>query len=313
MPIALHLSTMTHSIDRRSFIGAGLCAAALPSLAFGRAAPAFSSTKLHDDIWLIAGAGANVVAVKSRDGVALVDGGLAANSDALLSYIASEFSSRPVNTLFNTHWHPEQTGSNARLGNAGAKIVAHENTRLWLRTQAPLPQQPEQLYGPLPVNACPNDTFYTKGSITLADKRVDYGYLLQAHTDGDMYAFFRDANVLAAGGAVSSDRWPLVDWQTGGWIGGMANGLKSLVGLTDAGTKIAPADGPVLTRAELQAQAEMYATIFGRLQKSLRQGLSPQEAVELKPTKEFKPEWGNPDPFVEMAFKSLWGHFTPDA
>ena len=38
---------------------------------------------------------------------------------------------RRVHVLFNTHWHPEQTGSNERLGEDGALIVAHENTRLW--------------------------------------------------------------------------------------------------------------------------------------------------------------------------------------
>jgi hypothetical protein len=85
------------------------------------------------------------------------------------------------------------------------------------------------------------------------------------------------------------------------------------VALTDAKTQIVPADGAVLNRAELQAQVEMYTAIQGRVQKNLRQGLSPREAVDLKPAKEFKPEWGNPDAFVAMAFKSLWGHATPDA
>jgi hypothetical protein len=25
------------------------------------------------------------------------------------------------------------------------------------------------------------------------------------------------------------------------------------------------------------------------------------------------PQWGNPNAFVLMAFKSMWGHFAPDA
>jgi hypothetical protein len=57
----------------------------------------------------------------------------------------------------------------------------------------------------------------------------------------------------------------------------------------------------------------MYATIFGRLQKLLRSGMSPAEAVAAAPTREYDAKWGNPEQFVTMAFKSLWGHMTPDA
>ena len=303
---------MASFVPRRVFLKsavASVAATALPSIT--RAAT-FTVTDLGQSLSLVSGAGANVVAVQGRDGLALIDGGIASQSDALLRFIAGTISPKPIRTLFNTHWHPEQTGSNERLGQAGAKIVAQENTRLWLRTDAPLPES-ETTYGPLPVKACPNDTFYTTSSSMLDDRQVDCGYLLQAHTDGDMYVFFPDANVLVAGGAVSGDRWPIIDWRTGGWIGGMVNGLKTLLALVDNNTKIVPADGPALSRAELQSQQEMYATILGRLQKMLRQGHSPQEAVEAKPAKEFKPDWGDSDPFVAMAFKSLWGHFAPDA
>ena len=54
-----------------------------------------------------------------------------------------------VHTLFNTHWHPEQTGSNESLGQAGATIVAQENTKQWLTTDVTWPWNDETVE-PLP-------------------------------------------------------------------------------------------------------------------------------------------------------------------
>ncbi len=74
----------------------------------------------------------NVLAVSTGDGLALVDGGPASESAALLKAAAALPGGTKIHTLFNTHWHPEQTGSNETLGKAGATIVAQQNTRLWL-------------------------------------------------------------------------------------------------------------------------------------------------------------------------------------
>jgi flagellin len=83
----------------------------------------------------VIGPNATVLAADSSDGIIMVDGGHASWSEALLSAVADQFPSRPVGTLFNTHWHTEQTGSNLTLGEQGAEIIAHENTGLWLGTE----------------------------------------------------------------------------------------------------------------------------------------------------------------------------------
>src|SRR5438128_8816553 len=81
--------------------------------------------KLSDDLFVVKIPGeSNVVAQTAADGVLLVDGGSAAGSDALMKALAALPGAGPVRTIFNTHWHPEQTGSNERLGQAGAKIIA---------------------------------------------------------------------------------------------------------------------------------------------------------------------------------------------
>ena len=90
------------------------------------------ATDLGGDLVLYSGAGGAVVALRGGDGLLLVDGGLAQHSKALLSAVQEKQGKGPVRYLINTHWHVDHTGSNEALGAAGAKIVAHENTRLWM-------------------------------------------------------------------------------------------------------------------------------------------------------------------------------------
>jgi glyoxylase-like metal-dependent hydrolase (beta-lactamase superfamily II) len=307
--------------DRRSFLQAALGSAAAASLAQWTPHPVFArekaapltATKLNDRVSVISGAGANVVAISGPEGALLVDGGLEARSRELVKLVLKETGAKRVHTLVNTHWHPEQTGSNERLGKAGAKIFAHENTKLWLGYANPVPLT-DATYGPLPAKALPTETtFGAPGTLDFGAQKVEYGYLLQAHTDGDLYVFLPESNVLVAGGVVSSEGWPVIDYQTGGWIGGLVAGLKTLLEVGDESTQIVPANGPVVKRADLKAQHDMYAAIFDRLQKLLRKGLGPEEVVAQNPTQEFDAKWGNPAEFTTLAFKSLWGHMAPDA
>jgi cyclase len=270
-----------------------------------------AALRLSDDLFVVRLPGeANVIAQTGGGGVLLVDGGSAAGSDALMKAVSALPGGGPVHTLFNTHWHPEQTGSNELLGKAGKTIIAHENTRLWLTTDVTWSWN-GQRFTRLPKIAQPNKTFYTTGKL---DSGIQYGYLPDAaHTDGDMYVYFPKQNVLAVGDAVSGQGWPLVDWQTGGWIGGIAGGMQRLLTLANEETRIVPGRGPVLTLADIKAQSQMYGTIYTRLAALLNKGRGPAEAVAEQPTKEFDSQMGNGDEFVRRSFESLWAYLSPDA
>jgi len=306
--------------DRREFLKATLSAGAGIAFASSAIQPALSRDRgppiafrrVNDHLAVFSGAGANCVAIQGPEGVFLIDGGLEERSGDLVKAVLQETRARRIETLVNTHWHPEQTGSNERLAKSGTKIVAHENTKLWLGYPQREPGRPGT-WGPLPSKARPSQTLYSTGRMTFGDEDIELGYVLQAHTDGDIYAFLRKSNVLVAGGIVSNEGWPVIDYETGGWRGGLVEGQKTLLSLCDDHTVIVPANGPDLTKAELAEQQTMYATIFDRLGKLLRKGLGPDEVVAAEPTKEFNARWGDPRQFVDLAFKSLWGHFAPDA
>jgi glyoxylase-like metal-dependent hydrolase (beta-lactamase superfamily II) len=224
--------------------------------------------------------------------------------------VASLPGSGPVHTLFNTHWHPEQTGSNEQIGKAGRTIIAQENTRLWLATDVTWPWNGRR-FTRLSKIAQPNKTFYDTGTL---ESGARYGYIPDAaHTDGDLYVYFPKQNVLAVGDVVSGEGWPVVDWTTGGWIGGIVGGMQRVLTLVNEETRIVPGRGPVLTLTDLKVQFDMYQAIYERLSKLLNSGRGPTEAVDAKPTKEFDARMGNPDEFVRRAFESLWAYVTPDA
>lgn len=275
-----------------------------------------ATTQLADNVFLLTGAGANVIARTGSDGVLLVDGGLAERSASLAQAVAVLPGGRPIRTLFNTHWHPEQTGSNITLGRSGGTIITHENTRLWLTTDITRPWE-NRTFRPMPKEGLPNKTFFgsePKGnSLTVDGEQIQYGYLLQAHTDGDLYVFFPKSNVLAIGDIISGQGWPFIDWWTGGWINGIVSGLDILLKVASDQTRIIPAQGPVLTKADLEAQRKMFGNISQRLRTLMFGGKNVDDALAAQPTKEYNDRMGDPKQFITLAFQSMWGHFTPDA
>jgi cyclase len=272
---------------------------------------AASTERLADDLFVVRLPGeANVVAQTGANGVLLVDGASAASSAALMKALSGLPGGGAVHTIFNTHWHPEQTGSNEPLGKAGKTIIAQENTRLWLTTDVTWPWNGRR-FKRLPKIAQPNKTFYTTGQL---DSGVRYGSIPDAaHTDGDLYVYFPKQNVLAVGDVVSGEGWPVVDYTTGGWIGGIVGGLQRVQALANEETRIVPGRGPVLGLADIKKQYAMYGTIYDRLTQLLNKGRGPSEAVAAQPTKEFDAQMGNSDEFVRRAFESLWAYLSPDA
>jgi cyclase len=297
------------SSTRRTFLKTAAAAGVSAGFVFAETAK-ISATPLGDRLFMLTGAGCNIVVETGSSGVVMVDGGVAQNAAALAQAVAALPNGGPVRTLFNTHWHPEQTGSNQALGTAGATIIAQENTRLWLQQDVTWPWN-GQKFKKLPKIAQPNKTFYDQGTL---DSGIRYGYISDAaHTDGDLYVYFAQQNVLAVGDAAYGQGWPVMDWWTGGWIGGIVGGLQRIQTVANKDTKIVPAVGPVLSFADITVQLDMYGTIFDTLNKMINKGHSPSEAVEAKVAKEYEAKMGNSDEFIRRAFESQWAYLSPDA
>jgi glyoxylase-like metal-dependent hydrolase (beta-lactamase superfamily II) len=289
---------VTDLIHRRSFLRRGLMSAAALSLAGPlRAQPAVR--QVAPGIRLISGA-ANGLVFTTGTGTILVDVPAPDFGGAGELYGVSP-------TLINTNWRPEHTAANDALGLAGARIVAHENTRLWMTNDFTVRWE-DRRYEPRAVRALPNDTFYTSCEIETGDETIELGHLDQAHTDGDIYVFFRGANVLAVSDLLAVDDYPVPDYSTGGWIGGFRSASERLLELADDDTLIVPGVGSPQRRSAIAAQLELCDATFMAVSQAYANALSLDELLAAEPLAAFAADRGDPALFVELAYRGAWGH-----
>src|SRR5215203_5597549 len=162
---------------RRAFLQAlaGAAALAVPRRTLAQGGP--SATKLTDRITLISGAGNNVIALGSDTGSLLVDAGDAVHAADVLKLTGK------VSTVFNTHYHLESTGGNDLMARAGATIVAHLNTKLWMTQEIIRDWEGGKVYPPRAGTALPSQAFRaTSGEMAFGGEQIEYGVLTQAHT-----------------------------------------------------------------------------------------------------------------------------------
>jgi cyclase len=300
-------------IDRRQLltgaIGGLLGSALLPRRSAAQQTGVAQPTglvALNDRLSLVTSGGTNVIALSTADGIVIVDSGTPELVGSLMGSLR-QLSGGRVATVFNTHWHVENTGANEVLRQGGATIVAHENTRLWMATPTWIPA--EDRYRPArPPSAHPNKTFRVDGSMSATAERIEYGYLIEAHTSGDIYVFFRDSNVLASGDVASPSRDPELDYFTGAWLGGRVDAMDRLLALSDASTRIVPGYGAVMSRPDLQAERDMMKTVYDRAVDRVRQGDDAADMVKAGVLNDLPRTWKDPHRFLYDVQKGLWAH-----
>jgi len=288
-------------VDRRDVL-TGAAAGVLtlwvsPRLVAGQTAPAVAAPasairRLTDRLAVVDGGGANVLAFSSVDGLVLVDAGAPKSADTLMAELKQVAASTNVHTLFNTHHHLDQTGNNEVFAAAGARIIAHERARQWMSTDYWIPAEDR----------------YEKARAKAGSEQIDYGYLPLAHTSGDSYVFFRTAMSSPSASAASPLRDPALDYFTGGWIGGRVDAMDALLKMSNGQTRIVPAYGPVMTRAELKAERDMMEEVRGRLFTQVREGDRPKDMLQAGVLNGLPRTWQDPEGFLYAAAKGLWAH-----
>jgi len=287
-------------LDRRDLLKsaiAGTVALSFPSLLRGQA----------NKLSILDVGGTNVVAFSTSDGIILVDSGAPKNADKILADLKNLAPNAKVTTLFNTHHHTDQTGNNEMFSTAGAKIIAHKRTLEWMSSDHWI-QAEDRYEKARPKAARPTETFLTTGSLKAGGEQIDYGYLTLAHTNGDIYVFFRNANVLAVGDVASPVRDPALDYFTGAWIGGRVDSMDILLKLANEQTRIVPAYGPAMSKAQFKSERDMMEEVRDRLFKQVREGDGPQDMLDGGVLKGLARTWKDPYKFLYDAAKGLWAH-----
>lgn len=285
-----------------------LAAAAFSTPMASAATGELARERLTDKVSLITGAGTNVVVLETAEGLALVDSGAPERAEALVAFLDEEFDGAPIRVLFNTHWHPDHSGANEAIARQGAAIIAHENTRLWMGTEYYVEWERKN-YAPRPEAARPTETFHSSDPqplvYELGGQRIEYGHLAEAHTDGDIYVRFPAENVIAVGGVLAVGEFPLLDYSTGGWVGGAQGATEFLLELAGPATQVVAGDGPPQTRQALAAQSEMLDELHERIRVRIIQGKSVDEILAENVMQGYE---SLPDPrrFVYNLYQGLW-------
>jgi glyoxylase-like metal-dependent hydrolase (beta-lactamase superfamily II) len=302
-------------MSRRCFLrvsAAAFGSALLPVYSTGatQASPRISTTDVSG-LKLFQGAGCNVIALHGEDGALMIDGGLRANADVLLKTVRDATGSSRIHTLINTHWHPEQTGANEAVGRDGGVIIAHEKTKMYLSNTVSSVTF-EGRRPPLPESARPNKTTRSDGSLMFAGQRVDYSYLPAAHTDGDLFVHFPGLNVLVAGGVVSGEEWPIVDYINGAWLGGRVRAIERLADLVNPDTRVVPANGRVITGRDIVRQRDIYGELFQTMIADMNKGFGPEDASKQNALSKYAAEFGDASTFLYGAYRSMLIAYVPD-
>lgn len=298
---------------RRKILGLGVAAMAAPvlGLAPGRAWAARSKlvlSPLAGRLSLVTGGAANIVVASAGNELLLVDGGAAADAGQLSKLLAGHFPGHELRAVINTHWHWAQSGFNSSARKAGADVLAHENTRLWLSTEVNSRWE-GKVYRPQPADSLPNRTFYYGAqSLPFGGGAVEYAHLGQAHTDGDVYVRFAEENVIVAADVLSPARYPIIDSASNGWLGGVQGALRTIASRCDASTKVIPAVGAPVGVDAVKQQQEMCFAVVSRIGENYYKGGTFEELVASKPTKEFDAQYGDPALFLKQSYETAWYH-----
>jgi cyclase len=263
--------------------------------------------KLRDNVYMLSGPGGNILVLTGPDGKLMVDSSFAGAVPKINTALAA-IDSKPLNLLINTHWHFDHTDGNDAFHSGGAAIIAHENCRKRLSTPQEIAAF-QMHFDAAPVGAWPRTTFNDKFALYYDGEQVDLGYILPAHTDGDIYVKLQKANVLHCGDIFFDGIYPFIDPSSGGNINGMIAGSAQCLTQADAETKVIPGHGPLGDKSALTNYHDMMVTVRDRVQKQKAAGKSLQDVVASKPTADLDAVWGKGnvtgDFFTTLVYSTL--------
>ena len=267
------------------------------------------TTDLGNKTYMLEGAGGNVTIAVGTDGIIMVDGQYAPMHDKLKAAI-EKISPLPIKYLINTHYHGDHVGGNGPFHRDGAIIVAQDNIRLRLAggTTNGITGNKTQ---PVPADALPTETYFggTK-IIEVGGRKAVLTHVYNAHTDGDTYVYFADANVLCTGDTFNNrKRYQSIDFNNGGDIRGMIRANTAYMKLANDNTKIVPGHGGLAKKSDVANFLAMLTTARERIEKLFNDGKSEAEVLAAKPLADLDATWANDEKAAQDYTKMVYNSF----
>jgi glyoxylase-like metal-dependent hydrolase (beta-lactamase superfamily II) len=323
IPASRPISAQPHDFSRRRFItSTGVVTAAIwltPDRLFAdsenivvaarrRAEKASITTQaLRGNVSALIGSGGNIAVLTGSEGKVIIDSGYS-TSRAKISEALGKLSADPVKHLVNTHWHFDHTDGNEWMHTDGAAILAHENTRKHLATNTRVDAW-DFTFPPSPVGAIPNEVFDKEKTLHLNGTPILLNYYGSSHTDGDISAFFVEADVLHCGDTWWNGHYPFIDYSTGGNINGMIRAAEWNLARVTEKTIVIPGHGKIGGKLELTEYRDMLVMIRDRIAAMKKEGKSFEEIIGSKPTTAYDSKWATSfitgDVFTKLVYDGV--------
>jgi glyoxylase-like metal-dependent hydrolase (beta-lactamase superfamily II) len=262
---------------------------------------------LRRNVSALIGAGGNIAVLPGNDGKLIIDAGYLTARSKIAAALSS-LSPDPIKHLINTHWHFDHTDGNEWMHSAGATITAHENTRKHLSTSTRV-EGWNFTFPASPAGAIPTEVFNADKTIHLNGVTIALKHYVPAHTDGDISAYFTEADVFHTGDTWWNGHYPFIDYSTGGSLDGMIKAAEANLAMVTDKTIVIPGHGPVGGKTEMIEYRDMLASIRDRVAALKGEGKSLNEIVAAKPTAAYDAKWGtgfvNGEFFTKLVYKGV--------
>ncbi len=278
--------------------------------------------QVRPSFFVIAGAGANIGVQVGDDGVVVVDTGSVAGAPGVLAAI-KRISTKPIRYIIDTGPDIDHVGGNEALSKAGEKLFAGSTLGGGaVDTSAPIVAAEGALRRiTMPFGGLPTEVFhYSRKYMYLNGEAIEILHQPAAHTDSDVFAFFRKSDVVVAGDVLDTRHFPVIDVERGGSIQGEIAALNRLVDLAvpsvpvvtrEAGTIVVPGHGRLCEQYDVAEYRDMLTIIRDRIRDLMKAGRSVAEVKAAQPAKGYMGRYGQAggewptDRFIEAVYRSL--------
>jgi glyoxylase-like metal-dependent hydrolase (beta-lactamase superfamily II) len=246
---------------------------------------------LRGNINVLQGSGGNIAVFNGPDGSLMVDAGISVSKNKIMTAMAA-IGPGPLKYLINTHWHFDHADGNEWVHNAGATIIAHENTKKNLSKSITVKDW-NYTFKPHTKAGLPAIVFQKEHTLKFNGSEIKMKYYPPAHTDSDISVYFPEADVLHVADTWWNPYYPFIDHDSGGKLDGMINACTHNLAVTTDKTLIIPGHGAVGNRNELSQFRDMLVSIKESVSKLKKSGRSLKDTIAAKPTKAFDAKFGN--------------------
>ena len=264
---------------------------------------------ISDNLHVLFGAGGNIGVSTGPDGVVLIDDKFARNAEEIL-YHVSTLAGANDDLLFviNTHLHGDHTGSNPKMKDDGALIMAHENVRARMGTSYMNVARGSMMEAK-DASFWPVVTFTDQASLHFNGVTARAIHTPSGHTDGDSIVHFEEPNAIHMGDNLFLGMFPFVDVDSGGSMQDMIAAHDKALSLADADTVIIPGHGPITDKAGLEAARADLQTIFDRVRVRKEAGESLEAIIAAAPLADMAELDGfiKQDGIITAAWRSMGG------